>query len=269
MRTSRQSNGTVDVAPPRSAEMRPRRARPNASPSPRRLRPLRRSEEDLGRPSMKHVRTRCRSPQPKLLKATRLNVRSGAKNARSRKDSKCHRLPRRCRHRLDGPPREPPTTATGSRRPAAGVTTSCRPRSQYADLEESLPSVRGRSRSFGCGALAGGGSGGKTPSPLQKTHAHGGSTLPGQMPSQSRDHHQRRRRRDLRDATASASADAPERVSIDDTRCGDGVRRTSLHSLAPGVPRTTSAGRSLKGHALRWSVVATTSIVASGCPWCG
>ena len=187
---------------------------------------------------MKRVRTRCRSPQPKLLKATRLNVRSGAKNARSRQDSKCHRLPRRCRHRLDGLPREPPTTATGSRRPATGVTTSCRPRSQYADLEESLPSVRGRSRSFGCGALAGGGSGGKPPSPLQKTHAHGGSTLPGQMPSQSRDHHQRRRRRDLRDATASASADAPERVSMDDTRCGDGVRRTSLHSLAPGVPRT-------------------------------
>lgn len=191
---------------------------------------------------MNHVRTRSRSPQPKLLRTTRLHVRRGAKNARSRKDSTCHRLPRRCRHRPDGPPRGPPTTATGSRRPAAGVTTSCRPRSQYADLEDRLPSVRARSRSFGCGALAGGGSGGKTPSPLQKTHARSGSTLPGQMPSQSRDHHRRRRRRDLRDATASASADAPERVVHGD-RCDDaGEAGLAPHVGRDGTPTSPKRG---------------------------
>jgi hypothetical protein len=103
-----------------------------------------------------------------------------------------------------------------------------------------LPSRRSQSRSFVGGALAGGGSDAERPPHSERPDAHGGSTLPDQMPS-SRDHHQRCRRRDLRGATASASADALETMILDDTRCDDrgeaslAPRHRTLNTKVPAL----------------------------------
>jgi len=153
---------------------------------------------------------------------------------------------------------------TSSRRPAPGVTTRCRPRSQRADPSTCPPRGRLSGRSLADEPLVGGGSGGKTPSPANRPSALGGSTLPGQM-LLLRDHFRRRRRHDLRDATEIAPADALGWGSMVAQVVTAQARPTSLHAVASKrAAQRSPPGRSRVGRAAARGTETRASIVAMG-----